>query len=162
MMMPATASTGITAFTPISGTSAAARITPVPKPLIPLIVAATSASTATAASVGASSSNLGGRHRARAPVAIDRHVGQRRLGHLDDLRIGRPALGVDLDVHRDRGAPDLHQVDVEGEQVADLHRLLEDELLHRHCGDAAAGRDRKSTRLNSSHSQISYAVFCLK
>src|SRR2546427_1974641 len=29
--------------------------------------------------------------------------------------------------------------------------------LHR----AAAG-DRKSTRLNSSHSQISYAVFCLK
>src|SRR2546430_17714728 len=29
-------------------------------------------------------------------------------------------------------------------------------------GDAAAQRDRKSTRLNSSHSQISYAVFCLK
>src|SRR2546430_5573240 len=25
-----------------------------------------------------------------------------------------------------------------------------------------AGIDRKSTRLNSSHSQISYAVFCLK
>src|SRR2546427_9037118 len=27
---------------------------------------------------------------------------------------------------------------------------------------ADAHRDRKSTRLNSSHSQISYAVFCLK
>src|SRR2546430_9154744 len=27
---------------------------------------------------------------------------------------------------------------------------------------AAHWRDRKSTRLNSSHSQISYAVFCLK
>src|SRR2546430_4199944 len=27
---------------------------------------------------------------------------------------------------------------------------------------AAPSRDRKSTRLNSSHSQISYAVFCLK
>src|SRR2546430_12788844 len=27
---------------------------------------------------------------------------------------------------------------------------------------AAAAQDRKSTRLNSSHSQISYAVFCLK
>src|SRR2546427_5436726 len=26
----------------------------------------------------------------------------------------------------------------------------------------AMGGDRKSTRLNSSHSQISYAVFCLK
>src|SRR2546421_2083243 len=30
-------------------------------------------------------------------------------------------------------------------------------LTHR-----ASGRDRKSTRLNSSHDQISYAVFCLK
>src|SRR5256886_8710170 len=27
---------------------------------------------------------------------------------------------------------------------------------------AAEAEDRKSTRLNSSHSQISYAVFCLK
>src|SRR2546428_7148050 len=27
---------------------------------------------------------------------------------------------------------------------------------------AGEGRDRKSTRLNSSHDQISYAVFCLK
>src|SRR2546430_11478118 len=29
-------------------------------------------------------------------------------------------------------------------------------------GAGASTRDRKSTRLNSSHSQISYAVFCLK
>src|SRR2546421_1738853 len=28
--------------------------------------------------------------------------------------------------------------------------------------DVAKARDRKSTRLNSSHDQISYAVFCLK
>src|SRR5256886_4140299 len=28
--------------------------------------------------------------------------------------------------------------------------------------EIAASSDRKSTRLNSSHSQISYAVFCLK
>src|SRR2546430_9640076 len=28
--------------------------------------------------------------------------------------------------------------------------------------DRVAAEDRKSTRLNSSHSQISYAVFCLK
>src|SRR2546430_10551456 len=28
--------------------------------------------------------------------------------------------------------------------------------------DREGRRDRKSTRLNSSHSQISYAVFCLK
>ena len=31
------------------------------------------------------------------------------------------------------------------------------------CGlGAGAGKDRKSTRLSSSHSSISYAVFCLK
>src|SRR2546427_9415515 len=29
-------------------------------------------------------------------------------------------------------------------------------------GATVIGTDRKSTRLNSSHSQISYAVFCLK
>src|SRR2546430_9536401 len=34
------------------------------------------------------------------------------------------------------------------------------ELLRRRR--ARGQRDRKSTRLNSSHSQISYAVFCLK
>src|SRR3989440_5716027 len=35
--------------------------------------------------------------------------------------------------------------------------LFEDCLTQRQ-----AGSDRKSTRLNSSHDQISYAVFCLK
>src|SRR2546427_6120529 len=35
-------------------------------------------------------------------------------------------------------------------------------VLHRGLGDLHEARDRKSTRLNSSHSQISYAVFCLK
>src|SRR5438477_3102266 len=39
-------------------------------------------------------------------------------------------------------------------------------LLVRGCGDKASlgpsNRDRKSTRLNSSHMSISYAVFCLK
>src|SRR2546430_12430643 len=34
---------------------------------------------------------------------------------------------------------------------------------HSHAhGARLSWRDRKSTRLNSSHSQISYAVFCLK
>src|SRR2546427_6929603 len=31
-----------------------------------------------------------------------------------------------------------------------------------HHGQTSVRPDRKSTRLNSSHSQISYAVFCLK
>src|SRR3712207_8315454 len=30
------------------------------------------------------------------------------------------------------------------------------------AGDVPVGEDRKSTRLNSSHANISYAVFCLK
>src|SRR2546430_3759663 len=36
------------------------------------------------------------------------------------------------------------------------------ELAGKKPSEADANRDRKSTRLNSSHSQISYAVFCLK
>src|SRR5688572_32515607 len=39
-------------------------------------------------------------------------------------------------------------------------RLLQRHRWH-HLG-VGLRRDRKSTRLNSSHSQISYAVFCLK
>src|SRR5205085_9853699 len=35
-------------------------------------------------------------------------------------------------------------------------------LVRPDLGVFAVGLDRKSTRLNSSHSQISYAVFCLK
>src|SRR5688572_32536619 len=34
--------------------------------------------------------------------------------------------------------------------------------LYRHRATTNTAPDRKSTRLNSSHSQISYAVFCLK
>src|SRR3712207_8116572 len=41
---------------------------------------------------------------------------------------------------------------------AGLHR----QRLGRVVGRGADPRDRKSTRLNSSHANISYAVFCLK
>src|SRR2546427_9294704 len=40
--------------------------------------------------------------------------------------------------------------------IDDALELLQRQLLQHF------DRDRKSTRLNSSHSQISYAVFCLK
>src|SRR3712207_8424457 len=36
------------------------------------------------------------------------------------------------------------------------------DLVRRATESAAAQQDRKSTRLNSSHANISYAVFCLK
>src|SRR5438270_8419365 len=47
---------------------------------------------------------------------------------------------------------------VRSEEVAQLEVQLEP----RRRGSSCTSRDRKSTRLNSSHSQISYAVFCLK
>src|SRR5690349_24242853 len=37
-----------------------------------------------------------------------------------------------------------------------------DEAVFLHPLDPLGGGDRKSTRLNSSHVEISYAVFCLK
>src|SRR5258707_11458689 len=47
-----------------------------------------------------------------------------------------------------------------------LRVLREDRLLHSLEAGLVVGektnRDRKSTRLNSSHANISYAVFCLK
>src|SRR2546422_4937046 len=50
------------------------------------------------------------------------------------------------------GHPGLRHILVRHEQAA----------AHAADGYARAGRDRKSTRLNSSHGYISYAVFCLK
>src|SRR3712207_7607972 len=57
-----------------------------------------------------------------------------------------------LDVHDPSGLRSRYQeiglAAEEGGDLEDVHDL--------------AGQDRKSTRLNSSHANISYAVFCLK
>src|SRR5690606_39522562 len=45
--------------------------------------------------------------------------------------------------------------------VGTLHFTCKDVMRHFE-GDMHEGEDRKSTRLNSSHVKISYAVFCLK
>src|SRR5258707_9479213 len=63
-----------------------------------------------------------------------------------------------------------HRVDAEvrelRDDVGDLRvAQIGHVLLERQAEDAdlrLAQRDRKSTRLNSSHANISYAVFCLK
>src|SRR2546427_2257695 len=47
------------------------------------------------------------------------------------------------------------------EQVS-LHVVHPDHGAIGGVGERLGVQDRKSTRLNSSHSQISYAVFCLK
>src|SRR5205085_6851991 len=52
---------------------------------------------------------------------------------------------------------------LEDEGDADVQQLHRDaELQWRQSATRRRRADRKSTRLNSSHSQISYAVFCLK
>src|SRR2546430_11231898 len=43
-----------------------------------------------------------------------------------------------------------------------LHYILQRTIVLDKVEVRSCNRDRKSTRLNSSHSQISYAVFCLK
>src|SRR5699024_11279409 len=60
---------------------------------------------------------------------------------------------------RDLAASDVPAVDLVVADVSFISlRLLIDPLLQTTTGDG----DRKSTRLNSSHVSISYAVFCLK
>src|SRR5688572_31702443 len=60
-----------------------------------------------------------------------------------------------------------HKLDVANASAAGLHvgrfsPFMHSTMLNATLESANAGEDRKSTRLNSSHSQISYAVFCLK
>src|SRR2546430_4212729 len=49
--------------------------------------------------------------------------------------------------------------DMAGNRAGDLERHVG---IFQEARDGRMAPDRKSTRLNSSHSQISYAVFCLK
>src|SRR3712207_6863713 len=65
------------------------------------------------------------------------------------------------------GAGERDRAEQEGElqlarELAEARRHVR-ELAHGVAGDGGeGGEDRKSTRLNSSHANISYAVFCLK
>src|SRR5258707_8573926 len=54
----------------------------------------------------------------------------------------------------------MHQLGADRSQAHDLRHLrwVEDQQ----DADGGLGLDRKSIRLNSSHANISYAVFCLK
>src|SRR5688572_32298498 len=55
---------------------------------------------------------------------------------------------------------DLIVAELNGEVIGTLHLMFLPSISFQ--GSLRAQIDRKSTRLNSSHSQISYAVFCLK
>src|SRR6266536_3936054 len=79
----------------------------------------------------------------------------------DDLRLGaavsRSAAGLDLGTAWG-GAPIGVAVHGAVAEALDGVDVLVDYTSH----EAVRGKDRKSTRLNSSHEWISYAVFCLK
>src|SRR5256885_13169473 len=81
----------------------------------------------------------------RSRRAGERHIGQRR-------RDSRPAGKA--------GIPQC-RVEEEVEQV-DAEREDDTEEGHDLTAPSDGDEDRKSTRLNSSHLVISYAVFCLK
>src|SRR3712207_7472250 len=55
--------------------------------------------------------------------------------------------------------PEVGQLHLAVRRHQDVRRL--DVAVH-DPGTVGRGKDRKSTRLNSSHANISYAVFCLK
>src|SRR5438034_7490154 len=88
------------------------------------------------------------RHRAVAPGAAD--VAERAAHHVTrGAHVAHVAhADVELAVHGAGHDGPLGALDL-GEELGEL-------------GDERGLRDRKSTRLNSSHTVISYAVFCLK
>src|SRR2546426_8769382 len=75
------------------------------------------------------------------------HVGDAGSAHLRHQVVGRDLLGGDEDAL----FAGVRGLDAAIEEVRDVGVLL-----------GLGGADRKSTRLNSSHLVISYAVFCLK
>src|SRR2546427_6137810 len=64
------------------------------------------------------------------------------------------------DAHIELGSPDAVQLAEIPQVLARGQPGVERAVVGQYAEPAT--RDRKSTRLNSSHSQISYAVFCLK
>src|SRR5688572_30984843 len=87
-------------------------------------------------------------------------------GERPDDWIALVAPGADEDTRRDLSAALASRAEGVKRQahppiaarLAAVRKELEDQGL----AGFLVPRDRKSTRLNSSHSQISYAVFCLK
>src|SRR2546427_6181580 len=78
------------------------------------------------------------------------------------FRSGQRRAGMETEQADGRGHGQLEEV-----ARADQGRRAGDAVLLaclavEPIGQAGIEEDRKSTRLNSSHSQISYAVFCLK
>src|SRR5690625_3785738 len=83
------------------------------------------------------------------------------VGPVDDVPEGLDVVGLDVLVLQVEGVlPHVQheqRVRAEGDVALLVVELLDDQTLTEHVPG-----DRKSTRLNSSHVAISYAVFCLE
>src|SRR5690348_17933092 len=79
----------------------------------------------------------------------------------DALPISDQPCGPLLDVSADDVEDQVDAADVFQGVVVEVDELLRAEVKRLLAVGGAPG-DRKSTRLNSSHPSISYAVFCLK
>src|SRR2546422_5323025 len=90
---------------------------------------------------------------ARRTPNMPRLVRARSLGHVRRALRGPPRLAALADVRGVRRSPVAEGVSDRPAPTADRSAEL---------GTTMAETDRKSTRLNSSHGYISYAVFCLK
>src|SRR5688572_32308560 len=94
------------------------------------------------------------------------YYGNRRELHSFPTRRSSDLLRADLVLERER-ADHLCRVVVRATDEVQHRRTARSPGLgrlgqNRRDGHVEFAEDRKSTRLNSSHSQISYAVFCLK
>src|SRR5688572_31510651 len=91
---------------------------------------------------------------ARGMVKLDAMENPHRLPPDLARAMGERLAGVAINRYPDPTAPELKRLLREAMGIpASLGVVL---------GNGSDELDRKSTRLNSSHSQISYAVFCLK
>src|SRR5690606_35211237 len=84
-------------------------------------------------------------------------VQQVRVSREVEHQVGLPAHGQAVE----RGHAGIEGLGAR-EQVAQARSEIRELGLVRRAWTARRRRDRKSTRLNSSHVKISYAVFCLK
>src|SRR5438309_6470200 len=100
---------------------------------------------------------------ARIEIAGDRSNGNILIGSPGGFRQNAGTVGADVDRGRNLMCGILKTVELDQHLLGDAAFGPDRrEYLCRGLFSPCGLQDRKSTRLNSSHSSISYAVFCLK
>src|SRR5258707_3849080 len=95
---------------------------------------------------------------ARAAIAITQL--DTTLTGIEACRATSHDAGKNIDTHGSAFSRSSRDPDTETTAPAQTPTLMENATAAH--GGSPRTRDRKSTRLNSSHANISYAVFCLK